>query len=86
MLLGISVSTRRRYINSYQEDDLEGLYDSRLTRESRRKAPVDKVIYVAESYTWVKKYPAGRRKGTHRKRRERSPFKVLMLLRDGSTH
>ena len=47
----------------------------------------------ARSYTWVKKQlqeaklvPKAEKKGTHRKRRERSPLPGLMIHQDGSTH
>jgi transposase len=45
------------------------------------------------SYTWVKNQlqaakavPRGKRRGVHRKKRERSPFPGMMLHQDGSTH
>lgn len=45
------------------------------------------------SYTWVKNIlqqhgdvPKLKKKGTHRRRRERSPFPGMMLHQDGSTH
>ena len=45
------------------------------------------------SYTWVKNrlqarglVKKGKRKGTHRKRRERSPLPGMMMHQDGSTH
>ena len=38
-LLGVSVRTFRRYINRYEEEGLEGLFDRRLNRPSHRKAP-----------------------------------------------
>ncbi len=45
------------------------------------------------SYTWVKNslqqqglVPKLKKKGTHRRRRERSPFPGMMLHQDGSTH
>jgi transposase len=44
MLLGVSIRTFRRYINRYEEDGLDGLYDRRLTQESHRKAPVDEIM------------------------------------------
>lgn len=44
-------------------------------------------------YTWVKQglqaaklVPKGRRKGKHRKRRERAPLPGMMIHQDGSTH
>ena len=47
----------------------------------------------ARSYTWVKKrlqeaglVPKSRKRGTHRKRRERSPLPGMMIHQDGSTH
>ena len=50
MLLGVSIRTFRRYINRYEEDGLEGLYDRRLTQESHRRAPVDEVMSVQNLY------------------------------------
>ena len=45
------------------------------------------------SYTWVKNrlqsadlVPKGKRKGAHRKRRERAPLEGMMIHQDGSTH
>jgi hypothetical protein len=45
------------------------------------------------SYRWVKKEPrgaglveSGRRKGTHRKKRERKPLPGMMIHQDGSRH
>ena len=45
------------------------------------------------SYTWVKSrlqsaglVPKGKRKGAHRKRRERAPLEGMMIHQDGSTH
>ena len=47
----------------------------------------------ARSYTWVKKrlheaqlVQAGKQRGTHRRRRERSPLPGMMIHQDGSTH
>jgi len=37
-LLGVSAMTFRRYISSYEEEGLEGLFDRRLHRPSHRKA------------------------------------------------
>ncbi len=45
------------------------------------------------SYTWVKSHlqsaelvPKGKRKGCHRKQRERTPLEGMMIHQDGSTH
>lgn len=49
-LLGVSERTFRRYIDRYEEAGLEGLIDKRLTQVSSRRAPVDEVMAVVESY------------------------------------
>ncbi|MBW1710109.1 MAG: helix-turn-helix domain-containing protein [Deltaproteobacteria bacterium] len=38
-LLGVCARAFRRYINRYEEEGLEGLYDKRITRASHRSAP-----------------------------------------------
>jgi transposase len=53
-ILGVSPRTFRRYINQYDEDGLEGLYDKRIMKASHRKAPVDEVFDVCKLYQ--KKY------------------------------
>lgn len=50
-ILGISSRTFRRYVHRYEENGLEGLLDRRLTQASFRRAPVDEVMAVAESYS-----------------------------------
>jgi transposase len=50
VLLGISERTFRRYINRYEEAGLEGLIDKRLAQVSHRRAPVDEVMAVVETY------------------------------------
>jgi len=43
-LLGVCARTFRRYIDRYEEDDLDGLIDRRLGQISHRSAPVDEVL------------------------------------------
>ena len=49
-LLGVCSRSFRRYIDRYEESGLEGLLDRRLTQESFRRASVDEVMAVVESY------------------------------------
>jgi transposase len=49
-LLGVCERTFRRYINRYEEEDLEGLFDKRITQASHRCAPVDEVMKVTDLY------------------------------------
>lgn len=49
-LLGVCDRTFRRYINRYEEEGLEGLYDKRITQASHRRAPVDEVMKVTDLY------------------------------------
>jgi len=49
-ILGVCDRTFRRYIDRYEESDLEGLSDKRLTQASFRRAPVDEVTAVADWY------------------------------------
>ena len=117
-LLGVCDRTFRRYIDRYEEEGLEGLIDKRLNQVSHRRAPVDEVMRLVDSYrrrhdgwsakhfyawykkdggtrsyTWVKNQlqeaklvPKSSKRGTHRKRRERSPLPGMLLHQDGSTH
>ncbi len=50
MLLGVSERTFRRYINSFEDRGLEGLFDRHLNRPSHRKAPVDEVMQLENLY------------------------------------
>ncbi|OPL14609.1 MAG: transposase [delta proteobacterium MLS_D] len=50
LVLGVCDRTFRRYINRYEEDGLEGLSDKRLTQASHRRAPVDEVMKIADTY------------------------------------
>ncbi len=50
LALGVCDRTFRRYINRYEEDGLEGLLDKRLTQASHRRAPVDEVMELADTY------------------------------------
>ena len=76
-LLGVCARTFRRYINRYEEEGLEGLYDKRITRASHRCAPVDEVMEVTELYksryrnftvkhfySWYRRLHGGRRSYT----------------------
>lgn len=49
-LLGVCERTFRRYIDRYEEAGLEGLIDKRLEQISHRRAPVDEVMRLVESY------------------------------------
>lgn len=49
-ILGVTDRTFRRYIHSYESLGLEGLSDKRIERASHRKAPVDEVMRLHESY------------------------------------
>jgi transposase len=53
-ILGVSDRTFRRYINRYEDDGLDGLYDKRLIQASHRKAPLDEVLDLCDLYE--KKY------------------------------
>jgi len=50
MLLGVSPRTFRRYMQRYEEDGLDGLYDKRISRASCRRAPVDEVARLEDLY------------------------------------
>jgi transposase len=49
-LLGVCERTFRRYVDRYEEAGLEGLIDKRLGQVSHRRAPVDEVVRLVESY------------------------------------
>ena len=49
-LLGICERTFRRYVERYEDRGIEGLIDKRLGQVSRRRAPVDEVLALTESY------------------------------------
>jgi transposase len=49
-LLGVSVSTFGRWRRRYEADGAAGLYDRRLGRISGRRAPVDEVDWVVETF------------------------------------
>lgn len=49
-LLGVCERTFRRYLVDYEALGLEGLIDRRLEQVSHRKAPVDEVLRVTETY------------------------------------
>jgi transposase len=116
-LLGVSERQFRRYRERYEEGGIEGLLDRRLGKASARRAPVDQVAWVVETYrrhhmgwtvkhfhdhlvkhhsfgwgyTWVKTqlHTAGlvdraKRRGAHRRKRERKPCVGMMLHQDGS--
>ena len=50
LLLGVCTRTFRRYVSSYEEQGLDGLYDKRITLVSARKAPVDEVMALVDRY------------------------------------
>lgn len=49
-LLGVCDRTFRRHIDRYEEDGLDGLIDKRLNQVSHRRAPVDEVMRLVDSY------------------------------------
>lgn len=49
-MLNVTSRTFRRYIDRYHDNGLDGLLDKRLTQASARKAPVDKVMALADRY------------------------------------
>lgn len=49
-LLGVCERTFRRYIDRYEESGVEGLIDRRLEQVSHRRAPVNEVMTVQDSY------------------------------------
>ena len=49
-ILGVTARTFRRYINRYDDEGLEGIYDKRLTRASHRRAPLDEVLNVCNIF------------------------------------
>lgn len=63
-LLGVCERTFRRYIDRYEDNGLEGLIDKRIHQLSHRRAPVDEVVRLIDSYRkshegWnIKHYPA----------------------------
>ncbi|MCP4203610.1 MAG: ISNCY family transposase [bacterium] len=49
-VLGVSLSTFRRYRRRYEAEGASGLYDRRLGKVSARRAPVDEVMKVLELF------------------------------------
>ena len=49
-VLGICVRTFRRQIHRYEENGMEGLLDKRISQASSRRAPVDEIIGVCDTY------------------------------------
>lgn len=49
-LLGVCARTFRRYVDRYEDEGLQGLIDKRLEQVSQRRAPVDEVMALVESY------------------------------------
>ena len=49
-LLGVCERTFRRHIDRYEEAGLDGLIDKRISQISQRKAPVDEVVRLVDSY------------------------------------
>ena len=49
-LLGVCERTFRRYLSRYEEGGMEGLIDRRLEQVSHRRAPVDEVMRLTETY------------------------------------
>lgn len=50
LLLGMCERTFRRYLVRFEADGLQGLIDRRLEQVSHKKAPVDEVLRVTETY------------------------------------
>jgi len=49
-ILGMSERQFRRYRRRYEEDGLAGLIDRRLGKESARRVPVDKIVWMLGQY------------------------------------
>ena len=49
-LLGVSVRTFRRYAHRFEEDGSEGLIDKRVSQHSPRRAPLDEIADVVNTY------------------------------------
>ena len=50
MILGVTSRTFRRLINRYEDDGMEGLMDKRINQASSRRAPVDEVFELCNTY------------------------------------
>ncbi len=49
-LLGVCDRTFRRQLGRYEADGMDGLIDRRLTQISHKRAPVDEVMRLVDSY------------------------------------
>ncbi len=49
-LLGVCTRTFRRYIHRYESEGLDGLLDRRMSQISHRRAPVDEVVRMVDTY------------------------------------
>jgi len=49
-LLGVCEWAFRRYVDRYEDEDLQGVVDKRLKQVSHRRAPVDEVMALVERY------------------------------------
>lgn len=49
-LLGVSERTFRRYAHRFEEGGSEGLIDKRVSRRSPRRAPLDEIAEVVNTY------------------------------------
>ncbi|MFO1403091.1 MAG: helix-turn-helix domain-containing protein [Azonexus sp.] len=49
-VLGVCERTFRRYLERYEASGLEGLIDRRLEQVSHKKAPVDEVLRLTDTY------------------------------------
>ena len=49
-MLGVSTRTFRRHIFRYEQDGIEGILDKRITKASSRRAPVDEVFELCNTY------------------------------------
>lgn len=50
IMLGVCTRTFRRQINRYEQDGIEGILDKRITQASSRRAPVDEVFELCNTY------------------------------------
>src|SRR5947209_4335062 len=117
-LLGVGERQFRRQCRRYELDGVDSLIDLRIGQVSRRRAPVDEVMALADAYRgrylgWTAKHfytkyqaqggarsynfvrlalqqhglvTKAKRRGAHRRKRERRPLIGMMLHQDGSRH
>src|ERR1039457_1568949 len=83
-ILGISDRHMRRIRERYEEEGYNGLFDRRRGKPSRRRGPGGSG--GKESRQGAGLGARGRKRGVHRKRRERRPLPGMLLHIDGSRH